>query len=151
MSGLLYRVGAACARHGWRVVAVWLAVLTVMGVAVASGTTRTADDFSLPGTEAFDALDRLGVAFPGSDGTSAQVVFAAPAGQSISAGKDRGAVAEAVTALAAAPQVVAVDDPFTTGAVSPDGRIAYTTIRYAVAVDGIEPQARAAQIGRAHV
>ncbi|MGN9809347.1 MMPL family transporter [Micromonospora sp. BQ11] len=142
MSGLLYRLGRACAGHGWRVVALWLVVLTAMGAAVASGSTRTADDFSLPGTEAFDALDRLGAAFPGADGTSAQLVFAAPAGQAISSPQDRQVVAEAVAALAAGPQVASVDDPFVTGAVSPDGRIAYASVQYTVAVDALEPAAR---------
>ena len=50
MTGALYRVGGACARHPWRVIAVWLAaIVTLAGLAAAMGGAYRDDD-TAPGS-----------------------------------------------------------------------------------------------------
>src|SRR4051812_14853651 len=80
MSGLLHRLGAACARHGWRVVAIWL--VAFLGIGVLAGTVggKVVDQFSVPGTESQRAADVLRSTFPAAAGGTARVVFAAKQG-----------------------------------------------------------------------
>ena len=130
----LYRLATACARHTRRVIALWLITLVVVGGSAATFAGALSEDASIPGTESFDALQRLGEQFPGSDGTSAQIVFKAGAGQRIDAAPARAAVLEVVQTVGAAPRVVAVADPFLAAQVSPDGRTALVNVQYLVPV-----------------
>jgi RND superfamily putative drug exporter len=64
------------------------------------------------------------------------LVFRAPDGQRVTAGENKAAVEDALGSLDGGGQVASTTDPYTTGAVSEDGTIAYSTITYtADAVD----------------
>ncbi|MEV7417419.1 MMPL family transporter [Streptomyces sp. NPDC089919] len=126
--GLLYRSGAWCARHAWRVVAGWLLLLVGLGLANRAWGGTYADTFALPGTRTQTGADLLTAHAPGSAGTPAPVVLRAERGR---IADHRAAVEEAVGALDDLPRVLSVADPLgTAGAVSADGRTARITVRF---------------------
>ncbi len=151
--GALSRLARACARHGWRTIAVW-----VIAVAAIAGASQTlggplVNEFTIPDSEAQQATDLLADRFPARSGDSAQIVFALDRGR-LDAGGSRAAVATALEAAADTEGVTSVGDPFAgqAGAVSDDGRIAYADIQFALpgaevdtaVVEGLEQRARAA-------
>lgn len=98
------------------------------GLRAPAGTTS----FSIPGTEAQKAFDLLEQRFPGAsaDGATGRIVFKAPEGQKMTDADNKATVAKTVQALGDGSEVVSVTDPFTTNAVSKDGTVAYTSVRY---------------------
>src|SRR5262245_5842446 len=131
MSNVLYRWGRAAARHPWRMLGAWLiVVLGVVALRSAVGGNPS-DNFSIPGTEAQRGVDLLDERFPAQGGVSGQIVFADPDGD-ITDPAARAAVEATVAELAKGPNVLGATNPYDSGAVSRDGRIAYTTVRYKV-------------------
>ena len=63
-----------------------------------------------------------------ADGAAGRVVFAAAKGEQL----DKAAVEQAVKRLGGVEDVASASDPFQTGAVSKDGRIAYTDLQFSV-------------------
>ncbi|MFE0462388.1 MMPL family transporter [Kitasatospora sp. NPDC058965] len=127
--GLLHRTGAWCARHAWRVTALWILLLAATGLAGARWGGSFTDSFALPGTAAQTGADLLkahgGTAGSGTAGT---IVVDAGAGP-VSA--HRTAVESAVQQLRQLPKVLAVSDPLATpGAVSAGGGTAVITVRF---------------------
>jgi RND superfamily putative drug exporter len=133
MSNVLYRWGRAAARHPWRMIGAWLVLAVAVFSANASFGAGTSDDFRIPGIEAQEAADLLEERFPSEGGVDARVVFADPDGD-VTDDRSRTAIGETLAELAAGPNVLAVSDPFDAAqpAVSADGRIAYSTVRYSV-------------------
>jgi RND superfamily putative drug exporter len=84
------------------------------------------DDFTAPNSESAHAMQLLHDRFPQAAGGSAVAVFAAPPGQRVDA--FRPGVQSALAQVAAMTHVAKVSDPFATGRVSADGRIAYAQI-----------------------
>ncbi|HLQ81168.1 MAG TPA: MMPL family transporter, partial [Brachybacterium sp.] len=83
MSSSLYRLGRAMAAAGWKIVALWAALLIAVGVlGVGLGGTFSTD-FEIPGTEAQSGIDNLATRFPEMGGTAGQVVFVADDGAPI--------------------------------------------------------------------
>ncbi|GAB3829925.1 hypothetical protein GCM10027610_017410 [Dactylosporangium cerinum] len=82
MSSYLYRLGKLSFRRRKLVLALWLALIAVLGVGAATLSGPTAGSFTIPGTQAQEAQDLLAQRFPqaGAGGAQARVVFAAPAG-----------------------------------------------------------------------
>lgn len=134
MATLLYRLGRASFRHRRLVIAVWLAVLAAVITAMSlfGGAGKLNEDFSIPGSESQQALDTMGRSFPGSAGTSAQLVFSAPAGQKVTDPRLAKAIDRSLTAAAKAPQVVRVIPPQQAGTVSADKKVAVAQINYDV-------------------
>jgi RND superfamily putative drug exporter len=134
MASRLYRLGRLSFRRRRLVAALWVAVLVVMGIAATSLSGPYSSEFSIPGTESQEALDVLDERFPqaGLELATANVVFAAPEGESIDTPERRAAIAEVLEAVAEDPEVAAVTDPFTSMGVSPDGRVARATATYAL-------------------
>ncbi|MFJ2187688.1 MMPL family transporter [Kitasatospora sp. NPDC087861] len=130
MATYLYRLGHYCFRRRRAVLAVWIAVLIALGGAAGAFAGKTSDEFKVPGTEAQTTLDRIKDTFPQQAHGSAQVVFAAPAPGGATAPEAGRAVSEAVGRIAAVPGVAAVPDPYATGAVSPDGRVAIALVSF---------------------
>ncbi|MGW0662551.1 MMPL family transporter [Streptodolium elevatio] len=130
MATYLYRLGRYCHDRRRAVLAAWIAVLLAAVAAAGAFAGSTSDEFKVPGTEAQRTLDRVKEAFPAQDHGSAQVVFAADAAGGADTPESRAAVSAAVTRIAAAPGVAAVPDPYTTGAVSPDGRMAIALVEF---------------------
>ncbi|HLU44792.1 MAG TPA: MMPL family transporter [Natronosporangium sp.] len=136
MSTILYRLGRLAYRRRKTVAALWLALLVAMGAAAATLAEETTDSFEIPGSESVEALELLNERFPEAapQGASARVVFAAPAGQTLTDPANQAAVQATVEELAQIDVVVGVADPFTAGTISPDGRIGFADVSFDVSL-----------------
>ena len=132
MAILLYRVGRWAFRRRRLVGAVWLGALMVAMAAAVFAPAGQEDDLSMPGTESQKAFDLLDERFPqgNTQGAEARLVFQAPDGQLMTATPNQDAVQDALASVDQGGQVAEVSDPFSGGAVSQDGAIAYSTITY---------------------
>jgi len=150
MATYLYRLGRFSFRRRRLILALWLAALAVLGVGAATLSGPTSDEFSIPGTEAQEAMDLLGQRFPGAgaDGAQARVVFAAPAGEQLTDAENRAVVAETVARIKAGPQVAAVSDPLN-GTINQAGTVAYAQVTYRVAATALTDADREALTGAA--
>ncbi|MDX3576069.1 MMPL family transporter [Streptomyces sp. FL07-04A] len=134
MATFLYRLGRLAFRRRHFVALIWVALLTLAGVGAASAPAAGTTSFSIPGVEAQKAFDLLEQRFPGAsaDGGTGRIVFKAPEGQKMTDAANRATVDKAVKALRDGSEVTSVTDPFTTHAVSKDGTVAYTSVKYDV-------------------
>ncbi|MGX7673146.1 MMPL family transporter [Plantactinospora sp. DSM 117369] len=128
MAALLYRLGAWTYRRRRTVLVAWLAMLVAVGALAGTAGGSYEDDFSIPGSRAQRTLDTVAEQFPAAAGTSAQVVFVAPAGHQVT--EHRVVIERTLAAAAKAPQVAGVVDPFAAKTVSPDGRVALAIVDY---------------------
>jgi putative drug exporter of the RND superfamily len=113
---------------------VLLGLVGLIGGAVAAGGSFK-DDFSVPGIESQRAQDLLEQRFPAQSGTTATLVF--------SGRLDRGEITAVLGAIDRQPNVVAVEDPFSTPErLSQDGRTAYATVTYDRPADDLDAAAR---------
>ncbi|MEV4513235.1 MMPL family transporter [Dactylosporangium sp. NPDC049525] len=133
MATYLYRLGKLSFRRRKLVLALWLALIAVLGVGAATLSGPTAGSFSIPGTQAQEAQDLLTERFPqaGAGGAQARVVFAAPSGQQLTDPGNAAAIERTVTALRAGGQVANVTDPLR-GTVNEAGTVAYAQVTYRV-------------------
>jgi RND superfamily putative drug exporter len=120
MATFLYRLGRFSFRRRGLIAVLWLALLAAAGVGAATLSGPTADGFTIPGTEAQQAIDQLAQKFPqaSAGGATGRVVFAAPPGQKLTDPANKAAVEAVIAELKAAPQVAGVVDPFTAGGVN---------------------------------
>ncbi|MFF7445447.1 MULTISPECIES: efflux RND transporter permease subunit [unclassified Streptomyces] len=135
MATFLYRTGRTAFRRRWLVALLWALLLGAVGLCAAKAPAASDDGTSfMPGIEAQRAFDLIGERFPGSDadGANARVVFVAPDGDKVTAGRHRAAIDTFVARAAHAPEVARAASPFTAGAVSRDGSTAYATVDYKV-------------------
>ncbi|WP_105972020.1 MMPL family transporter [Streptomyces geranii] len=132
MATFLYKLGRLAFRRRHFVALIWVALLTLAGVGAASAPAAGTTSFSIPGTEAQKAFDLLEQRFPGAsaDGATGRIVFKAPEGQKMTDADNKATVAKTVKQLGDGSEVVSVTDPFTTNAVSKDGTVAYTSVKY---------------------
>ncbi|WP_100444450.1 MMPL family transporter [Glycomyces xiaoerkulensis] len=141
MATFLYRLGRGSYRLRWLVLALWILVVGGVGAAASALQQETNPEFELPGTESQEAFDLLEDRFPemSADGASAQIVFAADEGDTLTSAENT-AVIEAITAeMTASPEVVegGVISPFATdpegnpiGLLSEDGTIGVLQVDY---------------------
>ncbi|WP_020139594.1 MMPL family transporter [Streptomyces sp. 351MFTsu5.1] len=132
MAVLLHRLGHRAYHHRKLVLGIWLAVLAALVTCVGLFGGKLDDRFSVPGTESQQALDTLRSTLPQVSGANAQIVLTAPKGHHVSQTPYTTAIARAVAAADRAPQVSAVVDPRTSGAVSPDRTTAIVQVQYSV-------------------
>lgn len=137
MATLLARVGRAGAQHRLTVIGAWVLLLALCVAGVGASGANTDDTFTIPGTESQQSLDTLAERFPAASGTTAQLVFVAPDGATVTAGTVRAAIGAVVQAAADAPGVTGVLDPATAGTVSADGRVALAQVQYGVRLSQI--------------
>ncbi|MDQ0934836.1 MMPL family transporter [Streptomyces turgidiscabies] len=132
MATFLYKLGRLAFRRRHFVALIWVALLTLAGVGAASAPPAGTTSFSIPGTEAQKAFDLLEQRSPGAraDGATGRMVFKAPEGQKMTDAANKATVEKTVKQLGDGSEVVSVSDPFTTHAVSQDGTVAYTSVRY---------------------
>ncbi|MFF9203572.1 MMPL family transporter [Streptomyces sp. NPDC014986] len=140
MATLLYRLGRFSFRRRGRIAAVWLLLLTLLGVGAATLMGPTSDKFSMPGTESQRALDDLDRQFPQAGGATGTIVVAAPEGEKL----DPAAVAPVVKEASGIDGVTAAMDPFRTGSVSQDGRYALIQVQFEEAADEVTDEQKAA-------
>ncbi|MFG2791253.1 MMPL family transporter [Streptomyces sp. NPDC048419] len=134
MATFLYKLGRFAFRRRHFVALFWVALLTLAGVGAASAPAAGSSSFSIPGTEAQKAFDLLEQRFPGmsADGATGRVVFKAPVGEKMTDAGNKAAVEKTVKELSDGSEVVSVADPYKANAVSKDGTIAYTSVKYKV-------------------
>jgi putative drug exporter of the RND superfamily len=160
MASFISRVGRACFRARRWVVVAWLGVLVLVGVLSTTLHAQESNSFSIPGTQSQQAMDLLVSKFPQASGASAQMVFQAPRGSTLSdpavkaavlaslheacwaAGTGQGASVPSLSCTQ--PQVVYVSDPYVGPTISSDGTIGYATVAFKVAATQISDAAKAA-------
>ncbi len=129
MATLLYRLGAFAARRRWAVLITWVVVLGVVGGGAVAFKGVMTNSFTIPGTQAQQALDQLKAEIPSSGGATGRVVFAVPAGQQVTDYAPQ--ISEVVKEVQAVPGVVGALDPSVTKAVSPNGQVAIAQVAFA--------------------
>ncbi|MCW5697702.1 MAG: MMPL family transporter [Bauldia sp.] len=151
MANLLYRLGRFSFRKRWAVLGVWILVLIASGAAMQTLSGPTSDTFSIPGAESLDALELQQERFApegaaASDGpnlpASAQIVFAAPVGETLQAPERQQAIQALLGALDGADEVASVIPPIPGQTVSPDGRIAFAQVTYTTQSIDLEESTR---------
>jgi putative drug exporter of the RND superfamily len=138
MATRLYRLGGWAYEHRKRVLVGWLLVIVAVFGSAAAFSGKTSNEFSVPGTESQVAQDLLQEKFPEAGGGSARVVFAAPEGEKLTDPENKAAVMESVENASKAPEVTAVQDPYSVGAISKDGRIGFADVYYPVKAEEVE-------------
>ncbi|WP_410811682.1 MMPL family transporter [Micromonospora sp. 067-2] len=151
MATLLYRLGRGALRRRRLVVALWLVVLVLAGLAAATLRGPTASNFTMPGTESQRALDLLAEQFPAASGATGTITVKAPADGQLASPQGQAVVRELVQQAATLPGVVGSVDPFQVGAVSPNGRYALVQVQFATGADDVTDAQRSAyeQVGKA--
>ena len=119
-------IAMASARRPSRTVASWLLAIVALFALAASAGGTFADDFAAHGSQSARALELLNENFPDAAKGRALVVLEADEGTTLAA--DHAAVATVLSDVAGLDHVASLTDPFTTGAISPDGRIAYAEL-----------------------
>ncbi|WP_217550908.1 MMPL family transporter [Streptomyces sp. GbtcB6] len=144
MATFLYKLGRLAFRRRHFVALIWVALLTLAGVGAASAPAAGNTSFSIPGTEAQKAFDLLDQRFPGSssDGATARMVFKAPAGEKMTDKLNKATVKKTVKELADGSEVVSVADPYKANAVSKDGTVAYSSVKYEVSGTELKDSSR---------
>jgi RND superfamily putative drug exporter len=117
--------------HRRTVVTLWITLAVGLLAASQAIGTRTANNFSLPGTSSQRALDLLKTRFPAHAGDSDQIVFQARTGTVTAPAVER-AVVPMLAKISTLPHVTAVVSPYTPGvhAISKDGTIAFATVSF---------------------
>ncbi len=110
MARILYRIGRWCAEHAKSVVALWLALLVLVGGAAASFGTPMTSKFSLPDSEFQSVLDKLGAEIPEFRGGFGTVVFESETGAFTASQKT--AIEKTIASWKNVDHVTAVTDPF---------------------------------------
>lgn len=130
MANLLYRLGRFSYQRRRLVAALWALFLVVLGVGALTLGGKTANTFSIPGTESQRALDALKQELPAASGASATVVVKAPDGKTLADPAVKAAVGATVAKVAKVPEVIAAIDPFTSKAISPDGTTGLISVQF---------------------
>lgn len=130
MAWHLFRLGRWSFVHRKLVVGVWALVLVAVAVGASTLSGKTNDNFELSGIESTQAFDLIKERSPQSspDGATARVVFEAPRGQTLETSAHMATIERALADLST-KHVRSVSDPFA-GAISDDGRVAYSTVTY---------------------
>ncbi|TCC61000.1 MMPL family transporter [Kribbella pittospori] len=147
MANLLYRLGRFSYQRRRLVAAVWAIFLVALGVAALSLGGKTANTFSIPGTESQRALDALKQELPAASGASATVVVKAPDGKTLADPTVKAAVGATVAKVAKVPEVIGAVDPFTSKAISPDGSTGLISVQFSKPADELSKQTTEAYDG----
>ncbi|MEO6789778.1 MAG: MMPL family transporter [Ornithinibacter sp.] len=110
MSSLLHRLGRWCATHAWRVIGLWLVLLTTVGALAATVGQPLSDKVSIPGTTFQKVLTQLGETVPEAAGGVGTIVLQSRDGAFTDT--QRGAIEQTFRAWEAVPHVARVNDPF---------------------------------------
>src|SRR5215218_8952270 len=125
-----------CFRHKFRVLALWVVALFVIGGLSAGAGSGYTDSFSLPGTESTTALNLLTDNFNTESTDTNQVVFAA---DDVNDPATKARIEQTLGKIKDGPHVERVDSPFAKGAaarqISKDGKVAFANVH----MDGEQP------------
>jgi uncharacterized membrane protein YdfJ with MMPL/SSD domain len=138
MATRLYRLGGWAFQNRKKVLVAWVLVFVAVFASAAAFSGKTSNEFSVPGTEAQVAQDLLEEKYPEASGGSARVVFVAPEGEKLTDEENKSAVMQSVENASTAPDVIGVQDPYSMGAISKDGRIGFADVYYPVKAEEVE-------------
>ncbi len=131
MASLLYRLGAAAVRRRWLVLIVWIVLLAGVGGGALAFKGVMTDSFSIPGTQAQQALDQLNAKIPAAGGASGRIVFAAPAGHTLAEPAYQQAIKEVLAGTNGLPRVEIVIPPMAGSSISPAGTVGFAQVQFA--------------------
>jgi putative drug exporter of the RND superfamily len=142
-TGGLARWMRACATHPWRVVGAWVGIVVLLVFTVATFGGSLKDEFEIPGSDTQKAIDLIESEFAEEQGAVLNVVFAAPAGETLDTTERRAAIEDALARLQTnefAPTadkagIESVGDPFEDETISDDGRVAYTEAQFSETIE----------------
>jgi RND superfamily putative drug exporter len=130
---MLARLARTSYRHRRLVLLGWILAMVVLSVASSQAGSAWSQSFRLSGTDSQAATDLLQSRFPSQAGSSADIVFKAPAGITDASVKPR--LEALFAAVAKVPQVAEVSSPFAAGGgrqISADGTVGYATVNLKV-------------------
>ncbi|HVC73459.1 MAG TPA: MMPL family transporter [Mycobacteriales bacterium] len=132
MNAALERLGIWAARRRWWVIGAWIVILLGLSLGRNLVGGEFVNDYSVPGSESQQGLDRLEADFPAASGYGGQIVFKAGTG---TVADQSAAVGTAMKSIGGLPDVISASDPLTvpnTPTVSKDGTIAYGNVSWDV-------------------
>jgi putative drug exporter of the RND superfamily len=141
MAGVLYRLGRACARHRWMVVAAWIVVAVGISITANSVGRKTSNNLELPGTNSTAATDLLDAKLPKQANGTNPVVLEAPRGQKLTSTANRKTVNATVKSLKQERYVRSAVSPLSregNDALSKDERIGYISVLLTIGTDAID-------------
>jgi putative drug exporter of the RND superfamily len=130
MTGLLYRLGHACARWRFVVIALWVVLVVALVIAAGQAGSATTNNVTLPGAGSQSATDLLSERFPTQAYGSNPLVVATGSGK-LTDSKYSKAVKSSVSALKKTPHVTAAVSPLSdagAGALSKNKQIGYISV-----------------------
>ncbi len=138
MATFLHKVGTVMYRHPWQVIAIWTALLVILGFTAFTFMKPTSSAISIPGTEAQKAIDRSQELFPDSGKGSGRIVFQAKDGRKIADFKSD--IIDLTKNVAKIDGVSAAVSPFTQAdkLVSTDKTIAYIPVQLTEEMGSVE-------------
>ena len=134
MTGALHALARFSVRRRFFVLLAWFVVTVVLVVVSHRLGDNTNDNLSLPGTDSQQATSVLQQGFPDQANGTSPIVLHAPSGK-LTDSKYSGAVNEAASDLAKAPNVASVVNPLTpqgASALSKDQQTGYLSVTLAV-------------------
>jgi putative drug exporter of the RND superfamily len=138
MSHLLERLGGFAARRHWVLIVGWLIILgALLGAKQAFGG-HYVNDYTVPGSNSSNGINVLNSEYPQQGGFGGQIVYHAVHG-TVTA--QQSAVNQATSNVAKLPGVIKAVSPFSSpssGAVSKNGTIAYTSVSWSDNPDGLD-------------
>ena len=130
MTGLLYRLGRACARWRFVVLGLWAVLLVALVIAANQAGSLTTNNVTLPGTGSQSATDLLSARFPDQAYGTNPIVVATDSGK-LTDSKYSKAIDSSVTELKKTPHVTAAVSPLSdagASALSKDKKIGYISV-----------------------
>ena len=133
VGGLHARFVRGCAERPWLVVGLFVLAFAglILGTATLSGNFN--DEFELPGSDIQRAADLLEEKFPGQEGDSLRLVFAAPEGESLDTPARREAIDDIAAIGAGLEFAERTTTPFDegSGGLAQSGRIGFADVQFA--------------------
>jgi len=130
MTGLLYKLGHACARWRFVVVGLWLVMIVGLVIAARTAGSDTTNNVTLPGTGSQNATDLLSNRFPSQAYGTNPLVIATDSGK-LTDSKYSKAINSTVTELKKTAHVTAAVSPLSdsgSDALSKDKKIGYVSV-----------------------
>ena len=135
MNSWLAKYGKLCAEHSIKILIIWILLITCLVIGTYKYGGHISNTFSLPGSDSQKATDILEQEFPNNNNGTAQIVFYSP-----NAPLNESSVTTALSKLSSLPNISNVTNPFTTGTISKNGKIAYANINYSLPLDQLGPK-----------
>ena len=138
MNNLLERLGGFSARRHWIVIIGWVIILAGLVLARHFSGGEYVNNFTVDGSGSSLGSNLLNKDFPQQGGYAGTIVFHATKGK---VSDDQSQVNQATTNVSKLPDVIKAVSPFassSSGAVSKDGTIAYSSVGWSVNPNSLE-------------